>query len=146
MENSRVARAQKSPSAGLQYDLQERLLDYAARIVRMTGRMPRNRAGNHIAGQLLRAGTSPLANHAEAQAAESGDDFVHKMKICLKELRESLRWLLLIQKVPILKPTLVQPLVEETDELIRIFVSGIKTAKGRPTLRPETEEEPRPER
>ena len=89
------------------------------------------RAGNHVAGQLLRSGTSPLPNHGEAQAAESANDFVHKLKICLKELRESYRWLLLIQRVPLLRPRLVDPLVQETDELIRIFVRSIQTAEQR---------------
>lgn len=76
------------------YDLEERLLEYAARIIRLVERLPNTRAGNHVAGQLLRAGTSPLPNHAEAQ--ESRRDFVHKMRICLKELWESLRWLRLV--------------------------------------------------
>ena len=112
------------------YDLEERLLDYSARIIRLVDRLPRTRAGNHVGAQLLRSGTSPLPNHGEAQAAESTDDFVHKLKICLKELRESFRWLRLIQHVPLLKPTRVKPLMEETDELIRIFVQSIKTAQG----------------
>src|ERR1700712_3265100 len=78
------------------YDLEERLLDFAVRIVRLTSKLPRTRAGNHVARQFLRSGTSPLPNHGEAQAAESVADFVHKMKVCLKELRESRRWLTLI--------------------------------------------------
>src|SRR5947199_8086298 len=89
------------------YDLEERLLEYAARIIRLVEKLPNTRAGNHVAGQLLRSGTSPLPNHGEAQAAESANDFVHKFKICLKELRESYRWLLLIQRVPLLRPKLV---------------------------------------
>src|SRR6266487_6779234 len=102
-----------------QYDLEERLLDYAAHIIRLVERLPNTRAGNHIAGQLLRSGTSPLPNHGEAQAAESRRDFVHKLKICHKELREARRWLRLIQRVPLLKPGLVQALTDETEELIR---------------------------
>jgi len=78
------------------YDLEERLLEYSARIIRMAERLPNTRAGNHIGSQLLRSGTSPPPNHGEAQAAESANDFVHKLNICLKELRESHRWLLLI--------------------------------------------------
>ena len=113
------------------YDLEARLLEYSARIIRLVERLPNTRAGNHIAGQLLRSGTSPLPNHGEAQAAESAKDFVHKLKVCLKELRESWRWLLLIQRVPLLRPRLVDPLVKETDELIRIFVSSIQTAQER---------------
>ena len=113
------------------YDLEERLLEYSARIIRLVERLPNTRAGNHVAGQLLRSGTSPLPNHGEAQAAESANDFVHKLKICLKELRESYRWLLLIQRVPLLRPRLVDPLVQETDELIRILVRSIQTAEQR---------------
>ena len=113
------------------YDLEERLLEYSARIIRVVERLPNTRAGNHLAGQLLRSGTSPLPNHGEAQAAESAKDFVHKLKICLKELRESWRWLLLIPRVPLLRPRLVDALVKETDELIRIFVRSIQTAEQR---------------
>ncbi len=71
------------------YDLEDRLLEYAAVIVRLVEKMPRTRAGNHIGDQLLRSGTSPLLNHGEAQAAESPNDFAHKLRVCLKELRES---------------------------------------------------------
>jgi four helix bundle protein len=113
------------------YDLERRLLEYSARIIRLVERLPNTRAGNPVAGQLLRSGTSPLPNHGEAQAAESVNDFVHKLKICLKELRESYRWLLLIQRVPLLRPRLVDPLAKETDELIRIFVRSMQTAKER---------------
>ena len=113
------------------YDLEERLLEYSARIIRLVERLPNTRAGNHLAGQLLRSGTAPLPNHGEAQAAESAKDFVHKLKICRKELRESWRWLLLIQRVPLLRPRLVEALVKETDELIRIFVRSIQTAEQR---------------
>ena len=110
------------------YDLEERLLEYAARIIRMVEKLPNSRAANHVAGQLLHAGTSALPNHAEAQAAESRKDFMHKLKICHKELRESRRWLRLIQRVPLLKGSRVEPLVQETEELIRIFHASIRTA------------------
>jgi len=113
------------------YDLEERLLEYAARIIRLVERLPASRAGNHIAAQLLRSGTSPLPNHGEAQAAESRKDFIHKLKICHKELRESRRWLRLIQRVPLLKPAQVQPLADETEELIRIFAASLRTAASR---------------
>jgi four helix bundle protein len=115
---------------GQRYDLEERLLEYAARIIRLVEQLPNTRAGNHVAGQLLRAGTSPLPNHGEAQAAESRKDFVHKLKICHKELRESRRWLRLIQRVPLLKAALVEPLLQETEELIRIFHTSIRTANN----------------
>ena len=112
------------------FDLEERLLDYAAAIIRLTEQLPATRAGNHLAGQLLRSGTSPLPNHGEAESAESRADFIHKLKICLKELRESERWLQLIARLPMNGPNLqLQPLLLETDELIRIFVKSIQTAK-----------------
>lgn len=110
------------------YDLEERLLEYAARIIRLVEKLPDSRSANHVAGQLLRSGTSALPNHAEAQAAESRRDFIHKLRICHKELRESRRWLRLIQRVPLLKPALVQALLDETDELVRIFHASIRTA------------------
>ena len=113
-----------------QYDLEERLLDYAARIVRLSETLPTTSAGRHISGQVLRSGTSPMAQHGEAQAAESRKDFVHKMKISLKELRETHRWLRLVQRVPLIKTCeLLEPLIGETDELIRIFAASIKTAQ-----------------
>ena len=73
------------------YDLEERLLDFAVRVIRVTESMIRSRAATHIADQMLRAGTSPYGNHGEAESAESRDDFVHKLRICLKELRETRR-------------------------------------------------------
>ena len=112
------------------YDLEERLLDYAANAIRLVEKLPDTRAANHIHGQLLRSGTSPLPNHGEAQAAESADDFIHKMKICLKELRESHRWLRLIQRLELIKPSeQAALLLKETDELIKIFFTSIRTAQ-----------------
>jgi len=114
------------------FDLEERLLEYAAMIIRLAEHLPATRAGNHIAGQLLRSGTSPLSNHSEAESAESMSDFCHKLRICLKELRESKRWLRLIHKVlEPAKPSDITLLLNETDELIRIFVASIKTAEKR---------------
>jgi four helix bundle protein len=110
------------------YDLEERLLEYAARIIRLVEKLPDSRAGNHIAGQLLRSGTSPLPNHGEAQAAESRRDFLHKFRICHKEMRESRRWLRLIQRVPLLEPMRVDSILGETEELIRILATSIRTA------------------
>ena len=75
------------------YDLEERLLEYSVRIIKIVEQLPKTRVGNHVAGQLLKAGTSPYPNHGEAQAAESPKDFIHKLRISLKELRESQRWL-----------------------------------------------------
>jgi len=114
------------------YDLEERLMQFAVRVVRVAESLPHSRTGNHVASQLLRAGTSPLSNHGEAQAAESPLDFVHKMHICLKELRETQRWLTLARNVPLVKPqTKLDALLAETDELVRIFVASIRTSKAR---------------
>ena len=114
------------------YDLEERLLAYAADIIRLVDDLPTTRAGNHIASQLLRSGTSSLPNHGEAQAAESRSDFVHKLSLCLKELKESRRWLRLTQRVALVASAgRVDAVLAETEELIRIFAASIRTAKAR---------------
>ena len=112
------------------YDLEERLLEFAANIVELTESLPNTRAGNHIAGQLLRCGTSPLSNHGEVEAAASRRDFIHKLRICLKELRETKRWLRLVGRVKKLRSSaeFVSCLLE-VEELIRIFVASISTAE-----------------
>ena len=113
------------------WDLSDRLLEYSARIIRLTEALPTTRAGNHVAGRLLRSGTSPYPNHGEAQAVESPRDFIHKMKVCLKELRESERWIKLIIRVPMIQPVeKMNDILTETDELTRIFVSSIQTAES----------------
>ena len=114
------------------YDLEERLLNYANNIIKQVEALPNTRSGNHIGNQLLKSGTAPYAHHGEAQAAESNKDFVHKMSIGLKELRESFRWLKLIEKSLILKNKneLVQEMINETEELIKIFFKSIQTAKS----------------
>jgi four helix bundle protein len=113
------------------YDLEERLLEFAAAIIEVSENLPSTRAGNHISGQILRAGTSPYGNHGEAQAPESAEDFIHKMKICLKELRETHRWARLIDRKRwlIKNPHLIFVL-REGDELIRIFKKSIQTAEA----------------
>ena len=80
------------------FDLEDRLLEFASSVIDLSETMPTTRAGNHVAGQVLRSGTSPYPNHGEAEAAESRDDFIHKLKICLKELRETRRWARLIKR------------------------------------------------
>jgi four helix bundle protein len=115
---------------GRYYDLEDRLLDFAVSVVELTESFPSNRTGNHIAGQLLRCGTSPLSNHGEVEAAESRKDFVHKLRICLKELRETRRWLRLAGRLKKLGPIAGLPAcLNEVDELIRIFVASIRTAE-----------------
>ena len=93
------------------YDLENRLIDFAVRIIKLVESLPKSPVGNHIAGQLLRSGTSPAPNYGEAQSAESRKDFIHKMGVCLKELRETRVWL-----------------IAECNELISIFVASIRAA------------------
>ena len=113
------------------WDLEERLLKYSAEVVKLTERLVKTRAGNHVGGQLLRSGTSPYFNHGEAEGAESRRDFVHTLGVCLKELRESERALRLIERVSLVDPPSdVQPLLKETDELIRIFKASVRTASA----------------
>lgn len=114
------------------FDLEERLLEFCVRVVRLVDELPNTRVGNHVAGQLLRSGTSPFPNHGEAQAAESRKDFIHKLRISLKELRETQRWLKLIERLPLVEsPERLNELMQETDELIRIFVQSIRTAESK---------------
>ena len=90
---SNVQHRMINKKAKQKYDLEERLLEFSVRIIKIVEQLPNTRTGNHVAGQLLRSGTSPYPNHGEAQAAESPKDFVHKLRISLKELRETQRWL-----------------------------------------------------
>lgn len=80
------------------YDLEERLIVFAAQVIDVSDALPKTFAGSHLGNQLLRSGTSPALHYGEAQAAESPNDFIHKMKVCLKELRETYNCLRLISK------------------------------------------------
>ena len=112
------------------FDLEERLLKFASAVIDLSESLPATRAGNHVAGQVLRSGTSPYPNHGEAEAAESRDDFVHKLKICLKELRETRRWTRLVKRKAWVKnETTLLFVLGESEELIRIFHSSIRTAQ-----------------
>ena len=116
------------------YDLEDRLLDYAARIIQFIDRLPRTRAGNHVSDQLLRSGTAPLSSHGEAQGAESRDDFIHKLSVALKELKESRRWLRLVEKTRMSRDIeALEYLLSETEELVRIFGASIRTSRSRRT-------------
>jgi four helix bundle protein len=114
----------------MKYDLEERLLEFSTRIIRVSESMLRTPAALHVSNQLLRSGTSPYANHGEAEDAESADDFIHKLKLCVKEMRETWRWLRLVQRAPLVKkPELLDPLINEADQLIRIFRQSVITAR-----------------
>jgi four helix bundle protein len=119
------AQVQKRP----RFDLEDRLLEFSARIIRLVDALPNTRAANHLAGQLLRSGTSPYGNHGEVEAAESRKDFIHKLKICLKELKETRRWLCLVNNSKMLPEKKMTPILRETEELIRIFFASIRTAE-----------------
>lgn len=114
------------------FNLEDRLLNFAVEMIEMTEVLPNTRAANHIAGQLLRSGTSPYGNHGEVEAAESLNDFIHKLKVCLKELRETRRWLRLVARLKHQEPPSNLPwCLGEAEELIRIFKASINTATER---------------
>ena len=111
-------------------DLSERLLEFSANAVKLVAKLNRWTAGRHIANQLVRASTSCGANYEEARAAESQADFVHKMQIVLKELRESYYWLKLLERVSGSQDAALARLLKESDELTRIFAKSVLTAKA----------------
>jgi four helix bundle protein len=119
------AQRQKSP----RFNLEDRLLEFSAQIIQIVDALPNTRAANHIAGQLLRCGTSPYGNHGEVEAAESRRDFVHKLRVCLKELKETRRWLQLIRRAKFSSDLKIRPALLETEELIKIFFTSIRTAE-----------------
>lgn len=112
------------------HDLEERLISFAVLIIEITEKMPDTKAANHMAGQLLRSGTSPALNYGEAQSGESRKDFIHKIKIVLKELRESNISLRIINRSKLFKADiLINKALEESNELISIFVKSVETAQ-----------------
>lgn len=112
------------------FDLEERLINFSLLDMEIVEMLPNTKAGNHIAGQLLRSGTSPAFNYGEAQVAESRNDFIHKMKICLKELKETNIALQLVKRKPLINDiSKVDAATKECIELISIFVKSIDTAR-----------------
>lgn len=107
--------------------IQARLIDLAVAIIHLAAHLPRNTAGRHVAAQILRSGTSPAPNYGEARGAESRPDFVHKLRVALKELNETSIWLEIIRKSGMSRLEL-DPLIKENQELARIIVSSIRTA------------------
>lgn len=116
--------------AGSSFDLVDRLLTFSVRVGKVVDALPDTRMGRHIAGQLVRCGTSPGANYAEACAAESRNDFLHKLGVVLKELRESHYWLSLVMKSKILPEARVEALDDECDQLCRVIAKSIVTTKA----------------
>ena len=126
VENLKVAQNYQSRAD----KLEERLIDFAVRIVRLSSSLPRTAAGKHISGQILRSGTSPAPNYGEARGAESQADFVHKLRIVLKELNETSVWLRILQRSRITKTELLGSIIEENGQLCRIFNASLKTARN----------------
>jgi four helix bundle protein len=111
--------------------LAERLVSFAIRIIQLVQAFPKNATGKHVGNQLLRSGTAPGANYEEARGAESRADFVHKLGIVLKELKESRYWLTVTDQVPLVKGDRLGPLLNECGELIAIIAKSIFTARRR---------------
>jgi four helix bundle protein len=112
------------------YDLEERLIDFAVLIIEIINEMPKTKSGTTMSGQIVRSGTSAALNYGEAQSAESKNDFIHKMKLVLKELRETFVALKIIHKANIYKnENKIIRAKDENNELISIFVKSIETAK-----------------
>jgi four helix bundle protein len=112
-------------------ELEERLVNFAVRIIKLSASLPRTPAGKHIAGQILRSGTSPAPNYGEARGAESRADFVHKIRIVFKELNETSIWLRVIERSGLLNAQLVIDIARENRDLCRIFAASLKTARSR---------------
>ena len=109
-------------------DIQERMIEFAVWIIMLRPSLPKTQEGKHISKQLLRCGTSPAPNYGEARGAESTNDFVHKLGIVLKELKETGIWLEIIKRTEMLKLEVVEPIANECTELTKIISSSIRTA------------------
>ena len=115
--------------------LEERLIEFAVRIIKLSARLPKTPAGRHIAGQILRSGTSPAPNYGEARGAESPNDFTHKVRVVLKELNETLIWLRMIEHSELLRADLLLDIIGENTELCKIFATTLKTARAKTNLK-----------
>jgi len=112
------------------YDLENRLIAFSTRIIEISENVSKTYAGNHLSGQLLRSGTSVSLNYGEAQSAESRKDFIHKIKLILKELRETMICLQLIKNRHLVnKVAVLDNIIIENNELISIFVKSVQTAR-----------------
>ena len=111
-------------------ELERRLVLFAAQIVNVSAKLPRTPEGRHVSSQILRCGTATAANYGEARGAESRSDFIHKLRIVLKELNETAVWLQLICKTCLLSPDLIVAVIAENRELCRIIAASVKTARS----------------
>ncbi len=113
------------------FDLEDRLVAFSVLMLKVADALPKTYAGQHLSGQLTRSGTSPALNYGEAQSGESRRDFIHKVKICLKELRECRVCLKIIDRAELLKDhELVKEGMAECNELTAIFVASVRTAEA----------------
>ncbi|MBI5181103.1 MAG: four helix bundle protein [Nitrospirae bacterium] len=112
-------------------NISERLLNFAAEIIKLVAQLSKSSVGRHIGGQLMRASTSAGANYEEACGAESRADFIHKLQIVLKELRETLYWLRLLKKTALISNSTLEALIQEGKELTNIIAKSIVTARKR---------------
>ncbi|MCB0842942.1 MAG: four helix bundle protein [Bacteroidetes bacterium] len=112
-----------------QIGLEDRMVNYAASVLKMVDNLPKGFAANHLGKQLIRSGTAVALNYGEGQAAESRADFIHKLKIALKELKESQICLRILLTQNYLSEKILMPLIRETNELIAILITSINTAK-----------------
>src|SRR5262249_35797971 len=110
--------------------LEKRLIAFAASILALSSRLPRTPQGRHICDQILRSGTAAAANYGEARGAESRADFVHKLRIVLKELNETTIWLEVIAQSSLFSAENIVAIVAENRELCRIIAASITTARG----------------
>ena len=106
------------------------MLNFGVNVIKLSTKLNETYAGRHIANQLMRSATSSGANYEEACSAESKADFIHKMQIVLKELRESSYWLRLLHKAEILTNEEQSSILSETEELIKIVAKSVITSKG----------------
>ena len=111
------------------YDLEDRLVNYTCSMIDVVEALPANRSGNYIAGQLIRSCHSPTFNYGEVQAAESRNDFIHKLGVVLKELKECRTALKVIRKKEFISPLIkTDDIYRETEELIAIIAKSRATA------------------
>ena len=126
--------------SGRANELENRLIDFAVRIIKVADALPESAAGKHVSRQLLRSGTSPAPNYAEARGAESNADFVHKLKIALKELNETSVWLRMACRAELMRQERLAELIDENQQLCKILNASVKTAK-QPSPNPMTNDD-----
>ncbi|MBC8279025.1 MAG: four helix bundle protein [FCB group bacterium] len=112
-------------------ELANRILDFAVRIVKLCNYLEKDSSVKYIRNQLIRSGTSVGANYEEARGAESDADFIHKLSIALKEIRETIYWLELIRRSEILPEKRINDLATEAGEICAILITSIKTVKSK---------------